>query len=338
MRNAVLLTLSLLLAGTVAIAQNSSTAGSQENPSQNPSTTTTHTQTTQGTMLRGCLSGSSDNYTLTDLNGTQYKLMGGDTSLQSAVGHEVEVSGTQTQAAETASGSGETMAHAANNFQVTQVRDTGSTCKMGSHVNSANPSDHPMDEKPPKGTATTTDQPQPQMMAMLQQSGSAPMSTTGTDASQTAQTGGQSAGAQTTPPVTSQTPATSPSPTSPDAQTQTGGSPASTTGTSPAEGNSNAQAARQGETSTNPNTGQTNGQGVSGSPAPSTDPNAVPASPNSTAPQSTGTTPQTNSAQPQSTDDSNKPLYERQATDVPYAHHGDTTATPNSTSNPTTPH
>lgn len=330
MKKAVVFTSSLLFAATMALAQDSPTAGSQD-PSQNQATTTTQSQTSHGSTLRGCLSGSADNYTLTDLNGTQYKLIGGDSSLQGAVGHEVEVNGTQSQSAETSSGNGETMAHAANSFQVSQVRDTGSTCKMRSN-SEANPNPHPMDEKTPKGESTST-VPQPQLMAMLQQS-SAPMSSTGTDASQAAQSptspsSGQSAGGQT-PPVTSQTPASSASPTSPDSQSGT--SPANNTGMTPGEANSNAQAARPGETSTNPNTGQTTGQGVNGGAAPSTSPNAVPSSPNSTAPQSTGGT-SANSSQPQSANDSNKPLYERQATDVPWAHHDSNTA-PTSTNTP----
>jgi hypothetical protein len=339
MKKAVLLTSSLLFAATMAIAQDTPAAGSQD-PSQSSTNTTTQTQTSQGSMLRGCLSGSADNYTLTDLNGIQYKLMGGDSSLQNAVGHEVEVSGTQSQSAETSSGNGETMAHAANSFQVSQLKDTGSACKMNSRPNGVSPDDHPMDEKAPKGSTTTTDQPQPRLMALAQQT-SAPMSSTGTDASQanqstspTAPTSGP-AGAQTTPPVTSQTPTTSASPTNPG--TQSGASPANNTGMSPAEANSNAQAARQGETSTNPNTGQTTGQGVTGSAAPSTNPNAVPASPNSTTPQNTGTNPQANTSQPPSTDDSNKPLYERQATDIPWAHHDSNTTAP-STTTPNTPH
>lgn len=324
MKKAVLLTSSLLFAATMTIAQNSPTAGSQD-PTQNPSTITTQSQTSQGTTLRGCLSGSDDNFTLTDLNGTQYKLMGGDSSLEGAVGHEVEVSGTQSQSSETSSGNGETMAHAANTFQVSQVKDTEGACKMSSHSNAANPDDHPMDEKAPKGAATTTEPRQPQLMAMAQQTTNSPMSNTGTDASQTnestsptAPTSNQSTGGQATPPVTNQTPATSASPTSPDAQSKT--TPANATG-SPAETNSAAPVAPQGDTVTNPNTGQTSGQGVSEAPPASTDPNAVPSSPNSAAPQAPSSTPQASPSQPQGTDDSNKPLYERQATDVPYAHH-----------------
>ncbi len=315
MKKFVLLTSSLLFAATMAIAQDSPTTGSQE-PGQNATTTTTQTHTSQGSTLRGCLSGSPDNYTLTDLNGTQYKLVGGDSTLQSAVGHEVEVNGTQSQSAETSSGNGETMAHAANSFQVSEVRDTGSVCKMASRSNQ-----HPMDEKAPKGTTTTPEQ--PQLMAMLQQStsvnpgtsnSSSSMSTTGTDTAQPAQSPSQGSAApqsspnrgastgvgatQTTPPVTSQTPAGSSSPTS----------PAATTGTTPPA-----------------QSGTTAGAGANGG-----------TSPNSTTPQSSGTTtPQPSSSQPQSANDANKPLYERQATDIPYAH-GNTTSTPSTTT--TTPH
>ena len=47
-----------------------------------------------GAILRGCLSGSPDNYTLTDHNGTVYHLVGASKDLQNSVGHEVQITGT----------------------------------------------------------------------------------------------------------------------------------------------------------------------------------------------------------------------------------------------------
>ena len=146
MKKAVLLAPSLLLAANMAIAQDalgSSSAVSQDQ-SQNATTSSSSLQT--GT-LRGCLSGSRDNYTLTDRNGTQYRLLGQDDALATALGHEVEISGMQSQSTETGSSEGEMSILSANTLQVSQVQDTGSRCnprppKMG---------DHSMDGQPPKG-------------------------------------------------------------------------------------------------------------------------------------------------------------------------------------------
>jgi len=123
---------------------------------------------------------------------------------------------------------------------------------------------------------------------------------------------------QATPPVTSQTPATQSSPNQ-NATPQPGTSPANNTGMTESEANHDAQAARQGELNTNSQTGDTTGRGVNnqGVNNPSTtNPSAVPSSPNSATPSST---------QPQSNaNDQNKPLYERQATDIPWATHSGT--------------
>ncbi len=132
-------------------------------------------------------------------------------------------------------------------------------------------------------------------------------------------TAGNSSATQATPPVTSQTSATPNSPTA-GANSQVGSSPANNSGMTESEANHDAQAARQGELNANPQTGQTAGRGVDnqGVNNPSTtNPNAVPTSPNSTSPAAN------------SGNDQNKPLYERQATDIPWAQQsGGNTGTP----------
>ena len=140
---------------------------------------------------------------------------------------------------------------------------------------------------------------------------------------------------QVTPPVTSQTPASATPPTTgatppestsatPAANSQVGTSPANNTGMTESQANHDAQAARQGELNTNPQTGEATGRGVNnqGVNNPSTtSPNAVPTSRNSAT--TTSNTP------PPNANEQNKPLYERQATDIPWASSsGGNTGTP----------
>ncbi len=293
--------LSMLLAAGMAFAQDTSM--------QNPATSS-QSSSTQSTVIRGCLSGSAGNFTLTDQNGMQYKVLGDDSALSAKVGHEVEISGTENQSTAAASQGGETTAHASNSVQASNVREVASRCKMGSSNGEQPASDS--NGMNPKGTPETTEpsQPQPQEMAMLLPQ-DLPQSSSGQP--------------KTSPPVTGQTPATSASPTNPNSQV--GNSPANNTGMTESEANHDAQAARQGELNTNPQNGQTTGRGVNNQGVNNpkqTNPNAVPDSRNSTS----GTaTPQSNA------NDQNKPLYERQATDIPWASHsgsnsGTTTATP----------
>jgi hypothetical protein len=297
MKQAFWLGLSMLLAAGMAFAQDTSM--------QSP-TTSSQSSTTQSTVIRGCLSGSAGNFTLTDQNGMQYKVLGDDSALGAKVGREVEITGTENQSTEAASQGGDSMAHASNSVQASNVREVASHCKMGAAAGEPTSDSNGMN---PKGTPETSEpsQPQPQEMAML-----LPQDTPQSSSGQP----------QTSPPVTSQTPATSTSPTNPDSQV--GSSPANNTGMSESEANHDAQAARQGELNTNPKNGETTGRGVNnqGVNNPTqTSPNAVPDSRNST------------SGSQGNNNDQSKPLYERQATDVPWANHsgsnnGSTTTTP----------
>jgi hypothetical protein len=271
-----------LLVTTLAVAQDTPSA----DPS--PNSQSSKTDQTSSSVIRGCLSGSAGNYTITDQNGMQYTIAGPDNQLAARVGHEVEITTHQDQTSESTSQGDQATARSTNSVQVSDVRDVASTCKAGNSSGSA-----PMNDKAvPKG-ATSTSEP-PQTMAMLQEQTTPP-------AGAQEQKPGTTPPQQTTPPVSSQTPATPASST--ETNPQTGSSPASTTSTNGAAGSS-------------VNQGATN--------SPTTDPNAVPASPNAATPPATQPPPPT-------ADDANKPLYERQATDIPWANHSKDT---NGSANP----
>jgi hypothetical protein len=129
-----MLVLSLLLAGTLAGAQDTLGSGAKSGAQEPASPPASQSSTAQnpGTVIRGCLTGSPGNFTLTDQNGMQYKLMGGDNLLQSKIGHEIEVTGTGNQASE-ASGrdAQESTAPGPNGVQVSDVRDVSGSCRLG---------------------------------------------------------------------------------------------------------------------------------------------------------------------------------------------------------------
>jgi hypothetical protein len=351
MKKTGLLTSSLILVAMMAVAQGQSA-------------TSTQGASSQPNSLQGCLSGSADNFTLTDANGAQYRLVGDNSSLASHVGHTVRIfgAGIQNQSTAGSTESGGTTANGVNSLQVSSLEDVAATCNL----KNANPvpmqqGDSPythlmaMAQQPDMGSASAQQSNNSSSMSSPSNStsqasqstnsaGQPPIpnnaevpatgktgphstevnttssSSTGqtTPPAQQPQSGNQnSAGATSAPPVSSQTPANPQNPTTGAAGT----SPANNTGMTPGEANSDAQAARQGELNTNQQTGRTTGRGVNnqGTNNPSqTSPNAVPASPNSTSPQSNA-------------NDTNKPLYERQATDLPWSH--GTSNNPNKTGN-----
>ena len=334
MKRMFLLLASGLLASTVALAQDMPSSTSDNGTQDQNTKTSSRTYNSDSSVVRGCLSGSAGNYTLTDQNGMQYTVMGDDTALQGKAGHEVEITTRQDQASETHNQGDNTTSRTTNSIQVSNVRDIAGSCTTSSPM-SAPPATE-QNGTAPNAAPDAAEPPRPQMMAMLQQQ-SKPDEGTNGNMSQ-----------QATPPVTSQTPATSTAPTSntpaaaetaPNSQTttststttttqqQTNTSPANNSGMTESEANHDAQAARQGELNTNPQTGDTTGRGVNnqGVNNPSTtNPNAVPSSPNSATPSSNTQQPQANS------NDQNKPLYERQATDIPWANQsGGNTGTPN---------
>lgn len=267
MKSMFLLLGSGLLMTTLAVAQDATGA----DPSSNSQSSKTYQ--TSGNVIRGCLSGSAGNYTVTDQNGMQYSIAGPDNQLAARVGHEIEITTRQDQSSESNSQGDQATAKSTNSVQVSDVRDISSTCKtVGSTGAPMND-----DRTSPKGSTSTSEP--PQMMAMLQE-----------------QKPGTTTQQQATPPVTSQTPATSASPTATGQQA----------GTSPANPSSTAAGS------------DANNQGVN---SPSmTDPNAAPSS---ATPSNAQQPPQANG------DDANKPLYERQATDIPWANHSGNNGTAN---------
>lgn len=148
MKRAFLLLAFAMLAGIFAFAQdmanqtgagqnsqNDSAAGAAQY--QNPDVTTKSAPTSQS-VLRGCLSGSSGNYTLTDQNGMQYQISGDDATLRSMVGREVEITGIENQTSQ----AGDTTSHLANGVQASEVRAVSTTCKNGSSVSAPPPVDN----------------------------------------------------------------------------------------------------------------------------------------------------------------------------------------------------
>ena len=93
MKRALLLSLPALLIAAIGLAQDAPSANAAGNFQDQ-----TKSSTAQGNKLRGCLSGSEGNFTLTDLNGMQYRLVGNDMALKNKVGHEVEVNVTPNRA------------------------------------------------------------------------------------------------------------------------------------------------------------------------------------------------------------------------------------------------
>ena len=268
-----------LLAATFAVAQDAPATSSESSEAAQTNQTTQTYQTSNG-VIRGCLSGSAGNYTITDQNGTQYTVSGPETQLQASVGHEVELSTRQDQSSQSSAQSGQTTSSTTNTVQASSIRDISSTCTAG-HSMSTSPMNND-DQANPKGTPDAAEPPQPQQMAMLQQQESKP--DVGTNNPQ-----------QTTPPVSSQTPATPGASTSSTQQSATQG----------AAGTEATPSTSSTTTSTTSTTTTTNQPANTQSGA----------TPDNNQGMNNSATPQAN------TNDQNKPLYERQATDIPWANH-----------------
>ncbi len=272
-----------------------------------------------GAKLRGCLSGSAGNYTLTDNNGTIYHLVGGGAQLSGSVGHEVEISGTPD--AQRSGATDDAASNTATSFQVTGAREVGTVCEHGSSTGTTGTQSQPMSERPPmtdhqpKGApGEGAPPPEPHTMAMLQQPGTTDSSGMGSQSSNpaaaspsTSETQTQQNGSMANTPVTSQTPAEPPSATGTNSQLGSGTTTPSAVSTQPAQ--TGTVATPQGAATT----------GTAGGTTATTDVNA-----------NSGATTSPNTASPQN--DQNKPLYERQATDVPWASHSGATTTTTTTS------
>ncbi len=317
----------LLLAGAMGVAQTA-----MSSPQDRDSSTATQAA---GARIRGCLSGSAGNYSLTDHNGTIYHLVGAESQLQGSVGHEVEITGTPD--AQRSGTSDDMAANTASSFEVTGAREVGARCDHGSRTGTMGTDSQPMTERPPStdqqpkgapGEGTPPPAPQPHLMAMLQQPGATDTSGMGSQSNATSaaspstsqtQTGN---GSMANTPVTSQTPAEPASPTGANSQLGSGTANPSAVSTQPAQtgtsttpvGTAATSGGKPGSETNNANTG------VNG-------PSGTNANPGANANRGAATSPGA-AATPQSTqNDQNKPLYERQATDVPWANRSGATTT-----------
>ena len=108
-----LLTAVLALCGALAFAQQRpSTSSSGQTGSM--ATTPEQTATSTTTTIRGCLTGTTGNYMLSDANGTTYEVQGDESQLSANLNKEVEVSGTTgARASASATNSPETSAPSA---------------------------------------------------------------------------------------------------------------------------------------------------------------------------------------------------------------------------------
>jgi hypothetical protein len=146
----------VLLMAIAAFAQDSSGASAAASAQyQNPEVTRS---SSSQTVIRGCLSGSSGNYTLTDQNGMQYQVSGDDATLRSMVGREVEISGLENSAGEAGTQGDETSNRATNGLQASGVRAVSSTCHQKSSVTAPPTPDN--NGVSPRGTP---DPPRPQL-------------------------------------------------------------------------------------------------------------------------------------------------------------------------------
>jgi hypothetical protein len=103
-----------------------------------PATTGTQAGTS---VIEGCLSGSDNNFTLTDRSGTKYQLVGDNAQLTKHAGEEVRLTGTAPSSAKANPDS--TVAHTgipntatgkttqASTFGVMQVKKLSSSCSTG---------------------------------------------------------------------------------------------------------------------------------------------------------------------------------------------------------------
>ena len=148
MRRIALLAASLVLVVSVAVGQDVpavGAAGDQASQNNNPANAaqhqnpdvTTKSSSRSTSVIRGCLSGSSGNYTLTDQNGMQYQVSGDDATLRSMVGREVEISGLEGQ-----SSNGGAASSVANGVQASDVRAVSSTCKKGASAGAPPPAEN----------------------------------------------------------------------------------------------------------------------------------------------------------------------------------------------------
>jgi hypothetical protein len=109
----------------------------QETPAQSDPSTSSAASTSTGT-IKGCLSGSDGDYTLTqDETGTMYRLVGSDSKLKDHVGHEVLVTGQLINAGSAASTTDQEQSDSSTSksaggsaFQVSDIKMVSKRCRL----------------------------------------------------------------------------------------------------------------------------------------------------------------------------------------------------------------
>jgi uncharacterized protein involved in copper resistance len=89
-------------------------------------------QSSAGQTVEGCLQGSNGTFTLTDASGTTYQLQGDTAKLTEHVGHEVQITGSNSGAASPSPSSTATPSSSGANQQtltVEKVKHVSKTCK-----------------------------------------------------------------------------------------------------------------------------------------------------------------------------------------------------------------
>ncbi len=137
MKKTITLIFMLLVCGLWAFAQQSyPSQSSTSSPSQSSASSQSQTSSSGQTPVRGCLSGSAGNYTLTSDSGQKYQLAGDTSKLADHVGHEVEITGT-TAASSTASSTGSAASNTSGSssettLNVSKVKHISTSCSSSS--------------------------------------------------------------------------------------------------------------------------------------------------------------------------------------------------------------
>ena len=153
----ILLPLILLFGVTISAAQQAPSSAAPDSPRK--LTAQANGSASNSTVIRGCLSGSTGNYTLTDQNGMQYQVNGDDATLRSMVGREVEISGLESQPSTLSGDSDQPAGNAATAVQASNVRAVSSNCSKGREASTPPPDANGLN---PKGTPESSQPPKPE--------------------------------------------------------------------------------------------------------------------------------------------------------------------------------
>src|ERR1700740_1083084 len=104
--------------------------GAQTYPNQSANPSSSQTSSDHQPKVRGCLSGSSGNYTLTDKSGEAYQLTGDTSKLAEHVGHTVEITGTTapSSSASSSTGAGSSASGGTKTLNVSSMKHISETC------------------------------------------------------------------------------------------------------------------------------------------------------------------------------------------------------------------